>query len=330
MTDDILPAIGKPLAVELIPPADLSIDAAYQRSIDNRASQRQIDRMRRQWDWRLCVPLMVSRRPDGLYVIDGQRRMTAAQRRGDIPYLPCLVGKYDSIADEAAIFVEANSTPQKVHRVDAWRAAVLAGDANALAVDRVVRAAGLELVPTSLNGLRAGQINALSVVRTTIKNRGEEVAVRVFAVLADAYPTHVIPNIGVYCAALSGLLAVDGITADALTAALRRAVPCRWLDRAKDHPAWDAGPGFATALRAVLRATVTGDPQALRAGARIPPPPTAAPAPTPVPSAAPNEPPSFDDRLAAIAAGKARVVPAFKPSRADPAGTLGGVGSAML
>ncbi|MBY0306684.1 MAG: hypothetical protein K2W86_16220 [Sphingomonas sp.] len=50
----------------------------------------------------------------------------------------------------------------------------------------------------------------------------------------------------------------------------------------------------------------------------------------PVPSATPNEPPSFDDRLAAIAAGKARVVPAFKAKRADPVGTLGGVGSGMI
>lgn len=258
MSTDILPAIGKPPSIELVPPDDLRIDLSYQRSIDNRASQIKIDRMRRRWDWRLCVPLLASRRADGLYVIDGQHRMVAAQSRGDIHYLPCCVGKYDSAADEAAIFIEANSTPQKVHRVDVWRAAVLAGDADALAVDRVLGGAGLALVATSLNGLKPGQINALGVVRTTIKRRGEEVALRTFAVLAEAYPNHIIPNIGVYCAALAKLLAVDGIDAEALVATLRRAVPYRWLERAKAHPAWGPGDGFPIALRGIIRSEILG------------------------------------------------------------------------
>ena len=42
------------------------------------------------------------------------------------------------------------------------------------------------------------------------------------------------------------------------------------------------------------------------------------------------EPPSFEERLAAVAAGKAQIVPAFKPSRVDPDRTLGGVSSGML
>lgn len=51
------------------------IDISYQRSIDNKASRRLIASIAANFDWRLCAPLVVSRRLSGEFiVIDGQHR----------------------------------------------------------------------------------------------------------------------------------------------------------------------------------------------------------------------------------------------------------------
>ena len=42
--------------------AELEIDPEYQRSIDTSRSQRLIRSIARDWDWRLCQPLVVARR----------------------------------------------------------------------------------------------------------------------------------------------------------------------------------------------------------------------------------------------------------------------------
>lgn len=339
MSADILPPIGLPPSIELVPPARLNIDASYQRSIESASSQRKIAKMTRAWDWRLCVPLLVSRRPDGLYVIDGQHRKEAAQRRGDIPYLPCCVSEYASPADEAAIFVEANSTPQKVHRVDAWRAAVLAGDADALAIDRVVRGAELQLVATSLNGLRPGQINALDTVSALIKAFGEPVAARAFAAMADSFPGHVIPSIGTFARAVAMAIKVDKIDHQSVAAVLAGAAPYRWIERAKNKAVFShGGGGAALALREVIRDAVQGRLPAATPVIATAPRPSADHAALSAPPTQGTRPPapgaprlrSFEEQLAAIERGEARAVdkPVLRP--ADPDMTLGGVGSAAL
>lgn len=320
-----LPPIGMPPSIELIPPARLLIDPSYQRSIENQASQAAIARIAHQWDWRLCVPLIVSRRTDGLYVIDGQHRQVGAMRRGDIPYLPCCVSDYGSAAEEAAVFITANSTPKKVHRVDQHRAALLAGDPISLAIERVVRGAGLELVATSLNGLRRGQINAMSTVATAIKRHGEDLALRTLCVIARSFPHNVLPSLGTFTAAVADLIKVDGHADDDIVRVLQGAVPFKWIERARGNHLFDqGGPGAALALRAVIK-NHTG---ASASGTRpqpAPPPAAAAPAAAP-----PAEPESFEEKLARIERGEARAVPTFKPVRADHEGTLGGVGSGML
>ena len=73
------PPIGKMSSIEWVHTAELTVDQSYQRSIDNEGSLRVIASIAANFDWRLCAPLVVSRRPDGSkIIIDGQHRWAAA------------------------------------------------------------------------------------------------------------------------------------------------------------------------------------------------------------------------------------------------------------
>lgn len=89
------PQLGTPPSIEWVAINDLKIDMSYQRSIEAETSQRLIASIVARWDWRLCMPLAVSRREEGRFVIDGQHRHAAARLRGDIAHLPCCIATYD-------------------------------------------------------------------------------------------------------------------------------------------------------------------------------------------------------------------------------------------
>lgn len=325
-----LPPIGTPPSIELIPPARLSIDASYQRSIDGVSSQKLIKRIARQWDWRLCVPLLVSRRDGVLFVIDGQHRLEGARQRGDIPYLPCCVSDYGTPAEEAAIFVEANGRRRAVGRVDQYRAALLAGDADAVAVERVIAAAGLELVGSSMNGLRPGQINALGTVKSLVANYGEDMAITALTLLRSSYPNRVIHRIGAFSNVVAQLLKRHDADADQLRDLLPMMRQEEWCDLAAIDPDWARGGAYhERLLRSTLIAALQShlQPRLSAVGGGVVMSPSPAPEPLESPSRPDAEPESFEDKLARIERGEARVVPVFKPVTAAPDMTLGGVGS---
>lgn len=262
MSADFLPAIGAPPSIEWVAPARLLVDHSYQRSIDNTASQKLIATIARAWDWRLCVPLLLSRRADGLYVIDGQHRAEGAKRRSDVPFLPCCIGEYASTTEEAETFIASNAKRCAVSRFDQWRAALLAGDAGAAAIAQVVAHAGLTLSGASLNGLKPGQINALGVVRTAIARHGVGTAGDALAAIATAFPEVVVPNLGAFLGAACQMIEIDHIGPDAIAALLRGRTVYAWLDDAKATPLWvSGGEGTTRAMRNVLRERTSGGPR---------------------------------------------------------------------
>lgn len=109
------PLLGTPPSVEFVAISELMVDEAYQRSIESTASRSLIVDIARHWDWRLCMPLVVSRRETGKFVIDGQHRLAAARMRPDIPYLPCCIASYAGSADEARMFIAANRTRRPIN-----------------------------------------------------------------------------------------------------------------------------------------------------------------------------------------------------------------------
>ncbi|SEB75819.1 DUF6551 family protein [Bradyrhizobium erythrophlei] len=184
------PPIGSQPSIEWIHLERLSIDGAYQRSTDNAASRRLISAIAAKFDWRLCAPLVVSRRPDDtLTIIDGQHRWMAASQREDIPQLPCCVFRYQNIQEEARMFIVANRARKPVNRLDDYFAAVAAADEDALEIHQIVAEAGLHIARnTSSTAWQPGEVAFTASIATSIRRFGPAITSAVLTNMAVAFP----------------------------------------------------------------------------------------------------------------------------------------------
>lgn len=176
-------------SIEWVHVAALTVDSSYQRSIDNDGSRRLIASIAANFDWRLCAPLVVSRRPDGSKVIiDGQHRWAAATRRGDLPQLPCCLFTYGSPEDEARMFIVANRARKAMNRMDDFHAALAAGDEDALDIRRLVSEAGLAIArSTSSTAWKPGDVTFTSSIATALRRHGDAVVSAALTCMAEAY-----------------------------------------------------------------------------------------------------------------------------------------------
>ncbi|NEV00418.1 DUF6551 family protein [Bradyrhizobium uaiense] len=184
------PPVGSQPSIEWIHLGRLSIDGAYQRSTDNSASRRLISSIAAKFDWRLCAPLVVSRRPDDtLTIIDGQHRWMAASQRDDIPQLPCCVFRYQNIQEEARMFIVANRARKPVNRLDDYFAAVAAADEDALEIHQIVTDAGLHIARnTSSTAWQPGDVAFTAAIATSIRRFGPAITSAVLTNMAVAFP----------------------------------------------------------------------------------------------------------------------------------------------
>lgn len=272
----------------MVAPQRLQIDPSYQRSLDSRSSTKLIGAIAHNWDWRLCVPLIVSQRADGLYVIDGQHRREAAAMRGDIAYLPCSVSTYASPAEEARLFVSANRARRSISRVDDFRAAVAAGQDDYVALDGMVRAAGLSIARhANAKNLGAGEIGFTSGLLTAFRRQGPAAVERALLVIGEAFPGQVLEGAG---AIFLGLLEINRaerqIDHQRLVRALSAATPAQWSALPVVRAAL-GGMSRGLAMRRAILGAVAATPPVVPA--MDPPPPaveTQAP-PEPVMQTAP-------------------------------------------
>jgi len=182
--------IGSLPSIEWLHLERLSIDEKYQRSTENPASQRLIANIAAKFDWRLCSPLVVSRREDEVFtIIDGQHRWRAACLRNDILQLPCCVFRYADMKEEARMFIVANRARKPINRLDDYYAALAAGDEDAIEIDQIVRAAGFSVSrSTSFTAWRPGEIAFTSGISKVIRRFGRPVASDALSILSRAFP----------------------------------------------------------------------------------------------------------------------------------------------
>jgi hypothetical protein len=98
---------------------ELFVDHAYQR---DKINEVRINAIASDWDWVMCGALSVSERDGKLWVMDGQHRKLAADKRSDIKMLPCMVFDLDSQQKEAGAFVGLNSQKTAVSSARTARA----------------------------------------------------------------------------------------------------------------------------------------------------------------------------------------------------------------
>jgi hypothetical protein len=255
--------LGSMPSIEWVHTSELTVDQSYQRSIENEGSRRLIAGIPANFDWRLCAPLVVSRRSDGSkVVIDGQHRWAAAVRRGDLPQLPCCLFTYASPEDEARMFILANRARKPMNRLDDFHAALAAADEDALEILRLVTEAGLSMARnTAANAWRPGQVAFTSSIATALRRHGEAIVSAALTCIAEAFEGQAL----VHGASLfGGLVKIfaqppEGFDPDKLAIALRTFDVIQWGGFVKDQKGGDARSVamYAAMLDAMSR--VNGD-----------------------------------------------------------------------
>jgi hypothetical protein len=116
----------------------LGIDEQYQRKVNDRL----IARIVSNWSWVACGVISVSTRDNGKtwFIVDGQHRWRAAKFIGNIDELPCLCFALDTVRDEAIGFLAANAERRLPSLADQFKALLLTGDPNAVAMDKMATA----------------------------------------------------------------------------------------------------------------------------------------------------------------------------------------------
>lgn len=190
---------GAPPTLEWVAAAQLNVDPLYQRETAGCRSQRLIASMAENWDWRLCMPLVVSRRPDGvLMVIDGQHRLSGALAHGGITHLPCVISSFaGGAAAEADAFVQLNTRRQRLTQYDIFRAALASGDADAHTVMDLITGAGLTLAKNDVTDRwKPREIYCAPFLQRQLSAFGPTHIASALHCLANAYPDTVVTSSG--------------------------------------------------------------------------------------------------------------------------------------
>lgn len=204
------PPRGRRPALQNCTLAELAIDPAYQRAIDNHPSQALVRAIAKDWNWTLCQPLVVANR-DGeeLFVVDGQHRLAAAHLRGDILDLPCVIISSSGAAQEAETFVALNDRRRPLQRLQVFRAALAAGNVEAVAIATAIERAGLRIgTTTNLASQPPGAVINISGIERCLRQHGEAVLTTALLAIARAWPEQLLrfagtlfPGIAAICAA---------------------------------------------------------------------------------------------------------------------------------
>jgi hypothetical protein len=160
----------------------LHVDTAtYQRQ---KLSESRVRSIVNKFNWPALMPLGVFRRSDGTYwVYDGQHRLAAAKRRDDIGDLPCWVFDGEYIAEEANAFNDANCVRGPVRAFDRFRARLVAGDFDALAVNAALEQFGYRF---TVGGTGQGCISCVEIVESLYRH-GVEHMERVLGIVCTLH-----------------------------------------------------------------------------------------------------------------------------------------------
>ncbi|WP_407146663.1 DUF6551 family protein [Bradyrhizobium sp. ORS 86] len=226
------PPVGSQPSIEWIHLERLSVDRTYQRSTENEPSRRLIASIAAKFDWRLCAPLVVSRRSDdSLTIIDGQHRWMAASQRDDIPQLPCCIFRYQDLQEEARMFIVANRARRPMNRLDDYFAAVAAADEDALELQQVVTDAGLRIARnTSSTAWQPGEIAFTAAIANSIRRFGPAITSAALTNMAEAFPNQKLSHGGAIFGGLVKIMShpAPDFDPDRLVTALQSRTADQW------------------------------------------------------------------------------------------------------
>lgn len=135
------------IKLEMVDPNQILIDRQYQRAF----RQPKADKIAKFFDKKRFVPIHVSRRSNGKqYVVDGQHRLVAA-RMVKLDWIPALIETDTDVAGEADQFLGLNFDRTAPDAIAKFRAAKVAGYADALEVQEILDRTGWQLAKDQHN-----------------------------------------------------------------------------------------------------------------------------------------------------------------------------------
>lgn len=174
--------IGPRPTMQWVPVSMLCIDSRYQRGIGARGTKL-IRSMVAGWRWELCGLIVCTKLDDGRYeIVDGQHRSIGAATLG-IERLPAVVMNCATVDERARIFVSVNSARVATTPAQKLRAAIASRDREAVAIDRIARKAGVQILasPPHKGEFGVGETLAASSLLKTYRTWGETVLRRTLA-----------------------------------------------------------------------------------------------------------------------------------------------------
>jgi hypothetical protein len=165
-----------------LPVAMLSVDPAYQRTIEGRVSQAAIGRIVAEFRWSCFGVVMVAAVDgggDGWVIIDGQHRVEAA-RRCKLSTVPCIIVPASTRDEQAKIFLATNRLRVTVNAYAMHHAQLAAGEQIALDTQALADSAGISIprYPIPRDRLTPGQTLALAMIKSATLNAFGTRAVR--------------------------------------------------------------------------------------------------------------------------------------------------------
>lgn len=149
--------------------------------------QNKVVRIASAWSWIAFGALVVGERAGEYFIIDGEHRHQAALKRSDVDLLPCVVFQTESVAQEAAGFLGANTERKPVSSHDKFRASVAADDEIAKKMESILRRHGISL---SRHPSTARQMKSVSSLlkMTADDSNGLEIVLSVAAAISGEKP----------------------------------------------------------------------------------------------------------------------------------------------
>lgn len=158
-----------------LPVDRLSVDDAYQRSLNTPRSKKLIARIAEHFRWASFQAILATPAgADAWLIIDGQHRVAAARQVG-LSLVPAVIIHGVTVADQAAAFVTANRDRVPVSAQELFHARLAAGDEAARLVKRACDDAGIRLLPYTigLDFAPIGSTPAVAALLYCLKKHGE-------------------------------------------------------------------------------------------------------------------------------------------------------------
>ena len=181
------PDFGEKPALAWLPLDKVSVDAKYQRDTASRRSRNLIEKITVAFKWSRFGVVLTVKHAGGWYVIDGQHRCEAARACG-LDKIPAVVLPHATVAAAAADFVAINRDRVAVTPLHIHHAQLAAGDPEAVAIERVCKAANVDICryPVPSDKMKPGQTLAVATIARLIKQRDEKFAIAALASVRKA------------------------------------------------------------------------------------------------------------------------------------------------